>query len=264
LDFPWWISIPIGAVFVLLITLTIKMLTQRKERHLYVSQWYLLGASVWFPLLYVAATIVIHTPAGIGIAKATTSFHPQLVSEFGIERCQTVAVLYDAFKASTINPLPANELPTVNLVRTTDPLERIMIEISPGELLDRITILKIKTDRLTTAESLRKVKIELDKLLELRGLASNLSVEFDELEAKLRQVNERLWDAEDALRAREATKAFDASFIALARSIYHLNDERSAIKSLVNEIVGSPLTEVKQYPAYSAQLIDDSIESAPQ
>lgn len=74
LEFEWWVSIPIGAAFVLLILVTAKMLRERREKHLYVSQWYLFGATIWFPFLYLAATILIHSPAGIGVAKGTANW----------------------------------------------------------------------------------------------------------------------------------------------------------------------------------------------
>ncbi|MFT5735301.1 MAG: cytochrome c oxidase cbb3-type subunit 1 [Planctomycetota bacterium] len=74
LEFPWWISIPLGLMFLVLIALTVKMLRSRQEKHLYVSQWYLFGATIWFPFLYVAATILIHSPAATGVAKATANW----------------------------------------------------------------------------------------------------------------------------------------------------------------------------------------------
>lgn len=74
LEFPWWISIALGAVFAVLIALTVKMLNTRREKHLYVSQWYLLGATIWFPFLYITATILIHSPAAIGVAKGTANW----------------------------------------------------------------------------------------------------------------------------------------------------------------------------------------------
>ncbi|QDT93592.1 cbb3-type cytochrome c oxidase subunit I [Gimesia algae] len=74
LEFPWWISIALGAVFAILIVLAVKMLTTRREKHLYVSQWYLLGATIWFPFLYITATVLIHSPAAIGVAKGTTNW----------------------------------------------------------------------------------------------------------------------------------------------------------------------------------------------
>lgn len=74
LEFPWMISIPLGAIFVMLIALTIHMLRNRKEKHLYVSQWYLFGATIWFPFLYLAATILIHSSAAVGVAKGTANW----------------------------------------------------------------------------------------------------------------------------------------------------------------------------------------------
>jgi len=74
LEFPWWISIPLGAAFALLIALTAKMIRDRRERHLYVSQWYLFGSTLWFPILYIAATVLLHSPAAVGVAKGTANW----------------------------------------------------------------------------------------------------------------------------------------------------------------------------------------------
>ncbi len=74
IEFPWWISIPLGAVFLIVIALTIKMLRERREKHLYVSQWYLFGATIWFPFLYIGATVLIHSPAAVGVAKGTANW----------------------------------------------------------------------------------------------------------------------------------------------------------------------------------------------
>ena len=74
IEFPWWISIPLGAMFAILIALTIKMLRERREKHLYVSQWYLFGSTIWFPFLYIGATVLIHSPAAIGVAKGTANW----------------------------------------------------------------------------------------------------------------------------------------------------------------------------------------------
>lgn len=74
LEFPPWVSLPLGLVFVGLIGWTVKMLVTRREKNLYVSQWYLLGAAIWFPILYVAATILLHSPAAVGVAKGTANW----------------------------------------------------------------------------------------------------------------------------------------------------------------------------------------------
>ena len=74
LEFPKWIALPLGAIFLGLFATTIKMLTTRRQKHLYVSQWYLFGASIWFPILYIAATILLHSPAATGVANAPANW----------------------------------------------------------------------------------------------------------------------------------------------------------------------------------------------
>ena len=126
------------------------------------------------------------------------------------------------------------------------------VEVSWGELIDKITILEIKQQRLTSPEAVDNVRRELAALSrvvqELKPAASAL----DALKQKLRTINETLWDIEDQIRAKEATKSFDRQFIELARSVYFNNDERARIKRQINELMKSGLVEEKQYTAYTA------------
>jgi uncharacterized protein DUF6165 len=124
----------------------------------------------------------------------------------------------------------------------------IVIEISPGELIDRMTILQIKSARLPKDNGLTEVNRQLDDLRVARaqhGGCENPAV--IEAERELHAVNLNLWDAEDALRRKEATQDFGPEFIALARSIYIANDRRSRLKQEINETLGSSIAEWKWY-----------------
>ncbi len=123
------------------------------------------------------------------------------------------------------------------------------IEISTGELVDKITILKIKKRMITDDEKLINVNTEYNALLPM--LAECGVGESDQLFIKLQAVNQQLWDIEDKLRKKEKLKEFDADFIELARSVYHINDVRSEIKREVNELTGSMIIEEKHYEKYS-------------
>jgi len=126
----------------------------------------------------------------------------------------------------------------------------ILVPISPGELLDKITILRIKAARMADAAKLQNVRLELS-LLEKTWSASgcaNFDVAKDE--RALQAVNEKLWVVEDLIREKEAARAFDPEFIELARTVYIANDERAAIKKRVNLQLGSRIVEEKSYKPY--------------
>jgi hypothetical protein len=129
-------------------------------------------------------------------------------------------------------------------------MKDILVPISPGELLDKITILRIKQVRIPDAAKLVNVKLEL-ALLEQTwrdwGCATQ-DVAADE--RALQNVNERLWDIEDRIRDKEAKQSFDRDFIELARAVYVCNDERAAIKKRINLQLGSRLIEEKSYKPY--------------
>lgn len=120
------------------------------------------------------------------------------------------------------------------------------VPVSWGELIDRITILEIKVERLRAPEAVANAQRELEMLCKARMEHAGLQT----LESELRSVNRKLWDIEDAIRAKEAARTFDKEFIELARSVYHNNDERSRIKRAINELLGSDLIEEKQYVRY--------------
>ena len=125
----------------------------------------------------------------------------------------------------------------------------ILVPISPGELLDKITILRIKAERMQDATKLANVRLEL-QLLERTWRDACGTADVATEERALQAVNERLWDIEDRIRAKEGARAFDAGFIELARSVYIENDERAAVKKRINLALGSRLLEEKSYQAY--------------
>jgi hypothetical protein len=126
----------------------------------------------------------------------------------------------------------------------------LRVPVSWGELLDKMTILEIKSVRLAKPTARTNVARELALLTaEVEGtLAGN--AELAALKGRLRLVNEALWQVEDAIRAKEAKRAFDAEFVELARAVYLRNDERGALKKEINALLGSELVEEKSYIRY--------------
>jgi len=122
----------------------------------------------------------------------------------------------------------------------------LFVEVSIGELIDKITILEIKASRIRDEAKLKNVSNELEILTSALSVITPSQI-LDELKGKLRHVNEKLWDVEDALRLKERTKTFDDEFTQLARAVYITNDERARIKKQINEISGSRLVEEKSY-----------------
>lgn len=130
------------------------------------------------------------------------------------------------------------------------PIETPKVPISWGEVIDKITILEIKVERLKDEQARANVAHELELLT---GIAAPHLVVSSDLQAKkttLRTVNETLWDVEDALRRMEAAGRFDDRFVALARSVYRQNDQRAAIKRQINELLSSEIVEEKSYEPY--------------
>lgn len=122
--------------------------------------------------------------------------------------------------------------------------------ISVGDLIDRITILEIKIDRIADATKRANVQFELDGLAAVAMNGVAMTAELARLKAELRSVNEVLWDVEDKLRILERDKRFDEEFVDHARSVYKTNDERAALKRAINEAVGSEIVEEKSYAKY--------------
>ena len=123
----------------------------------------------------------------------------------------------------------------------------LLAPISVGELLDKITILEIKAERITDPAKHDNVLRELDSLNTVRGHQVKMTAELEALCRELGSVNRALWDIEDKLRYCEHQQRFDAEFIELARSVYHTNDRRAAVKRRLNELTGSDIIEEKSY-----------------
>jgi hypothetical protein len=131
-------------------------------------------------------------------------------------------------------------------------MNEIRVPISPGELLDKITILRIKSTRMSDPQKIANVRMELQALEETwRGSPYARSGIEADVNALL-EVNERLWVIEDDIRDKERAQAFDAEFIRLARAVYFENDERAAIKRRINSKLGSSIVEEKSYAEYKA------------
>ena len=126
-------------------------------------------------------------------------------------------------------------------------LDKILAEISAGELFDKITILEIKKQKISNSEKLVDVEKELKSLKDTVGKfipnQSNISKHVNDL----KEINLKLWDIEDGKRAAEKEKKFDQKFIELARNVYKFNDERAKIKLAINTALGSNIKEVKSY-----------------
>ena len=121
------------------------------------------------------------------------------------------------------------------------------IPVSWGELADKVSILEIKCDRLRAPDAVANTARELAALTAvLAPVAKTIALERSALTA----VNTRLWEIEDAIREKEAARDFGDAFVALARAVYHENDERGRIKRAINALLGGALTEEKQYTAY--------------
>jgi Family of unknown function (DUF6165) len=131
-------------------------------------------------------------------------------------------------------------------------MNEIRVPISPGELLDKITILRIKSTRMSDPAKLVNVRMELEVLEDTwRGSAyAKAGIEADVI--ALLEVNERLWVIEDGIRDKERAQEFDADFIRFARAVYFENDERAAIKRRINLKLGSSIVEEKSYAEYKA------------
>jgi len=129
----------------------------------------------------------------------------------------------------------------------------IKIELSVGELLDKISILQIKAERIDDPSKVKNINKELDVLMSLWNDSpysdTNLSSEINEL----KNINEALWDIEDKIRDKERNQVFDKDFIELARSVYFTNDKRAEIKRIINGKTGSELIEEKSYSDYSTK-----------
>ena len=129
-------------------------------------------------------------------------------------------------------------------------MENIYVPVSPGEVLDKITILEIKSERMSDPAKLANVRTELDLLRKTWAEAVNEDDVIRDLYRRLKEINESLWEIEDDIRDKERAKTFDDRFVELARSVYFTNDRRSVIKKELNLHLGSRIVEEKSYQDY--------------
>ena len=132
----------------------------------------------------------------------------------------------------------------------TSKSKKILTEISAGELLDKMTILEIKLDKIRDKENLLEVSKEYESLKETKKSNIKLTKDLEKLIIQLKEINLKLWDFEDKTRICEKNKDFGQTFINLSRSVYLNNDKRANIKSKINKMLGSNIKEVKQYVNY--------------
>ena len=130
-------------------------------------------------------------------------------------------------------------------------MENIHVPVSPGEVLDKITILEIKSERMSDPEKVANVRVELTILQETWADFVNEDGVIRALHTQLKEINEALWEIEDYIRDKERAREFDQRFIELARSVYFTNDRRSKIKKELNLHLGSEIVEEKSYQDYS-------------
>lgn len=129
----------------------------------------------------------------------------------------------------------------------SDEPPRVLAPMAPGELIDRLTILQIKSQRVSDPAKLRSVRTELDQLSAVRDRVLPASEQLDELARQLRHVNETLWQIEDDIRAVDAAGDFGPRFVELAQSVYRTNDRRAELKRRINAMLRSAIRDEKHY-----------------
>ena len=132
----------------------------------------------------------------------------------------------------------------------TNKSKKILSEISAGELLDKISILEIKLEKIEDKNNREEIKKEYKILKEIQNSSIKFDDKIKELFNSIKVINIKLWNVEDELRICEKNKDFGENFIELAREVYFNNDKRAKIKSEINKILGSNIREVKQYVNY--------------
>ena len=128
--------------------------------------------------------------------------------------------------------------------------KKILTEISAGELLDKISILEIKLEKIKDKESQKEINKEYTALKETQKLNIDITEKLQKLFNELKDVNLNLWKIEDQIRTSERSKDFGKSFISFARNVYFSNDKRSKIKFEINKVLGSNIKEIKKYESY--------------
>ena len=132
----------------------------------------------------------------------------------------------------------------------TSKSKKILTEISAGELLDKMSILEIKLDKIRDKENLLEISKEYESLQETKKSNIKLTKDLENLIIQLKEINLKLWDFEDKTRICEKNKDFGQTFINLSRNVYLNNDKRANIKSKINKMLGSNIKEIKQYVNY--------------
>ena len=126
----------------------------------------------------------------------------------------------------------------------------LRIEVAPGEIIDKLTILEIKRERIADEAKRKNVAYEWDVLTRDLVAAVPSTPELEALRMKLKEINLKLWVIEDDIRDCERAKDFGPTFVELARAVYVTNDERAAVKRQINELLNSAIIEEKSYAAY--------------
>ena len=126
----------------------------------------------------------------------------------------------------------------------------IQVPCSPGELLDKLSILEIKSERISDEKKLSNVQLEMQLLAQIREQSIETTDELEEIYSELKAVNEALWDIEDDIRICEKKRDFSLRFVELARSVYVTNDKRADLKKQINRLLNSSLVEEKSYQVY--------------
>lgn len=129
-------------------------------------------------------------------------------------------------------------------------MSEIHVPISPGELIDKLTILEIKSERISDPTKLANVRLELRLLTETWAASDYARTDIQAEWAELKRINAVLWDIEDDIRDEERNQRFGERFIALARAVYVTNDDRAAVKRRINDKLGSAIVEEKSYASY--------------
>jgi predicted nuclease with TOPRIM domain len=132
-------------------------------------------------------------------------------------------------------------------------MQDILTPISPGELIDKITILEIKAERIKDAAKLQNVRHELQLLQDTWRRSGHDQATIQSQWDELRRINAELWDIEDRIRDEERAQRFEAEFIRLARAVYVTNDERARVKREINTLLGSRIVEEKSYADYKSK-----------
>ncbi|MCA8996857.1 MAG: hypothetical protein KDA80_07725, partial [Planctomycetaceae bacterium] len=173
---------------------------------------------------------------------------PQLDDWAGVFQ-RMANVLRDRVLEDGRSKVDPNKLLPSRTHRTAAP--PVLVEVAPGELIDKITILEIKSERIDDPSKLANVRHELQVLREQEDNLLRKSAQLSELKSSLRQINEDLWEIEDNIRDCEREQDFGDKFIQLARSVYRTNDRRAAVKREINLLLGSALVEEKSYHEYA-------------